>query len=93
MKPKFEFTLILSGPTDITSEVENGLFESGCDDATLSLQNGVLKLTFTRSADSLKEAILSATQDVQKAGIAVVGLEVGGQTYASDDIGFASEIG
>lgn len=67
--PEFDFALILSGPTDLTSEVEDGLFEAGCDDATLSLQYGVLYLEFSRSADSLKEAILSAIQDVRKAGI------------------------
>ena len=66
---EFDFALILSGPTDITSEVADGLFQAGCDDATLSLQFRVLYLEFSRSADSLKEAILSAIQDVRKAGI------------------------
>lgn len=70
MKPQeFDFSLILSGPTDITSEIEDGLFEAGCDDATLSLQFGVLCLEFSRSADSLKEAILTAIRNVRQAGI------------------------
>jgi len=70
MNPQeFDFALILSGPTDITSEVEDGLFEAGCDDATLSLQYGVLYLEFSRSAVCLKAAILSAIEDVRKAGI------------------------
>jgi len=49
--------------------VEDALYEAGCDDATLSLRFGRVYLTFSRSADSLKDAILSAIADVHKAKI------------------------
>lgn len=64
-----DFALILSGVYELTTEVENALFEAGCDDATLSIQYGFLYMEFSRTARSLKDAILSAIQDVRKAGI------------------------
>lgn len=64
-----DFTLVLSGITELTSEVENALFDCGCDDATLSIRSGRAYLTFSRAAATLKDAILSAIRDVQKADI------------------------
>jgi hypothetical protein len=72
LKPKpeeFEFTLALSGIHDVTSEVEDALYEAGCDDATLTVRSGRVFLTFSRMASSLKDAILSAIKDVRNAGI------------------------
>jgi hypothetical protein len=66
---KHEFTLVLTGFSDLTPEVENALFESGCADATLSIRSGRPFLTFSRVAPTLKEALLSAISDVKKAGI------------------------
>lgn len=66
-----DFTLVLTGITELTSEAENALFEAGCDDATLSVRSGRPYLTFSRTAPSLKDAILSAIRDVRKAGIGV----------------------
>ncbi|WP_020473152.1 hypothetical protein [Zavarzinella formosa] len=64
-----DFALILTGVHELTSEIENALFEAGCDDATLSLQYGLIYMEFSRSAPSLKDAILSAIRDVRQAGI------------------------
>lgn len=64
-----DFVLVLTGVTELTPEVENALFEAGCDDATISLRSGRVSLTFSRSAGSLKDAILSAIQNVRKSGI------------------------
>jgi hypothetical protein len=64
-----EFTLVLSGISDLTTEVQNALFDAGCDDATPSVRCGRPFLTFTRTAPSLKDAILSAIRDVKKADI------------------------
>lgn len=66
---EFDFALIVGGVKDLTPAVENALFEAGCDDATLSIQYGLLYMEFSRSAPSLKEAIISAIQDVGRAGI------------------------
>ena len=64
-----DFALILTGVHELTSEVENALFETGCDDATLSVQYGCISMEFSRTAASLKDAILSAIRDVRKAKI------------------------
>jgi hypothetical protein len=67
--PEHEFILILSQVHTLTSEMEDALFEAGCDDATVGMHSGRLAIDFTRSAPTLKDAILSAIQDVQKAKI------------------------
>ncbi len=64
-----DFALVLTGITDLTPEAEDALFEAGCDDATLSVRFGGAFLTFSRSASTLKDAILSAIRDVRRAGI------------------------
>jgi hypothetical protein len=64
-----DFALILSGITRLTRKAENALFEAGCDDATLSVRFGRVFMTFSRTAPSLKDAILGAIRDVRKAGI------------------------
>jgi hypothetical protein len=66
---EYDFTLILSGLADLTTEVENALFEAGCDDAGLGMRDGRAYLTFNRKAPALKDAILSAIRDVRKSGI------------------------
>ena len=68
-KCEHDFTLILSGITSESAGVEDALFEAGCDDATLSFRMGRPVLTFSREANSLKDAILSAVSDVRSAGI------------------------
>jgi hypothetical protein len=64
-----DFTLVLSGITDLTSEVMNALYEAGCDDGTISLRSGRPYMTFSRQASSMKDAILSAIENVRNAGI------------------------
>jgi hypothetical protein len=64
-----DFALVLTGITELTREAEEALFEAGCDDATLSVRSGRVYLTFSRSAPTAKDAILSAIRDVRKANI------------------------
>jgi hypothetical protein len=65
---KFEFEVILAGDTDMTEELADRLFESGCDDGLPGISCGVPCIDFTREADSLESAIRSAIADLQKAG-------------------------
>jgi len=65
----YDFTLVLTGITKLTRVVVDALFEAGCSDATISLRYGAVYLTFTRSAPTLKSAILSAIRDVRRAKI------------------------
>jgi len=80
MKPnceaEYDFALILGGVTELTSSVEDALFNVGCDDATVSMQYGLLYLEFSRSATSLEDAIISAINDVRKANIGAEVLRV-----------------
>jgi len=66
---EYHFALVLDGVAALTQQIEDALFSAGCDDATLSIHCGQLYMEFTRSAKSLKYAIASAIDDVQKAGI------------------------
>lgn len=68
-KQEYEFTLILSGVKELTSEVLDALYEVGCDDALVGMRDGVAFADFSRTADSLREALLSAIRDVEAAGI------------------------
>ncbi len=63
------FTLILSGVRELTDEVCDALFEAGCDDALPGMTDGVAFLDFAREAGSVREAVLSAISDVERAGI------------------------
>jgi hypothetical protein len=74
-----DFTLILSGPAELTTELEDALFAAGCDDATLSVRGGRVYLDFTRSAASREDAVRSAVRDVRGAGRDVLAVERGGE--------------
>ena len=65
----YTFTLVLSGFSELREDMEDRLFESGCDDALLSFRDGVPYLDFDREAETLREAILSAIINVEGAGI------------------------
>jgi hypothetical protein len=66
-----DFTLVFSGVHELTGNIESALFEAGCDDATISVRSGRIFLTFSREGVSLKEAVISAIRDVEKANIGV----------------------
>jgi hypothetical protein len=64
-----DFTLVLTGVSNLTPGDEDALFESGCDDGTISIRSGRVFITFSRQAPSMRQAILSAIDNVRKAGI------------------------
>jgi hypothetical protein len=91
---KHGFTLILDGVPDLTPEVTDRLFEAGCDDALISRCDGQVSMDFDRVAPTLREAITSAIQDTQRAGIGArvvrieeVVLDPGGTENAARDVG------
>ena len=47
---EYDFALVLSGITELTPEVQDALFEAGCEDATISVRAGRVYLTFSRNA-------------------------------------------
>ncbi len=64
-----DFTLILTGFDHLTPDIANALLGAGCDDGTIAMRSGRPFITFSRSAPSMKDAILSAIENVRKAGI------------------------
>lgn len=76
------FTLIFDASPGIDDDIQDPLFEAGCDDALLGMRNGVTFLDFAREAESIDEAIRSAIDDVNRAGIGlrVVRVERGDET-------------
>lgn len=65
----FHFTLVLTGVNEHTDNLEDALYEAGCDDALISFKNGIVCLDFDREAKGLEEAIISVIRDVEQAGI------------------------
>jgi hypothetical protein len=82
----YNFVLVLSGVVEPTAEIEDALFESGCDDATLLFRNQTAYLDFDRKAVDLERAILSAIKNVEStnAGLKVVSVEPGDIVNASE---------
>lgn len=66
-----DFTFLL-GDVLIQDQVANSLFDAGCNDATLCFREGQGSLIFTRKAKNLVDAIISAFNDVNYAGIKVI---------------------
>lgn len=83
---EYDLMLRLDGIDTIDTAIEDALFEAGCDDATISATEGRVSLAFSRSAPSLKEAILSAVRDVERSGIPahVVRVDVDDRQDVSD---------
>ena len=73
---KYEFTLILKGPLELTEQIADDLFAAGCDDGTPGTTNGEFIIDFHREAASLEAAIHSAVGNVRAAGFAIERIEL-----------------
>ena len=65
----YEFTLVIEAPAGLSSQLEDGLFEAGCDDALLSFRGGIAYLEFDRQAENLESAVVSAIRQVEQSGL------------------------
>lgn len=70
----FRFDLVLAGNTEPSNEIEDALYEAGCDDASILYRDRTMYMMFTRLAANEIDAITSAVRDVRKAdhGLSVV---------------------
>jgi len=85
---EWTFRLTVAGLT-LTDEQLDALFEAGCDDATFSLErDGTVLGFFDREAETQEDAVLSAIDDVESAGVGARVLRV----TQDDDWLTASEI-
>ena len=65
----YEFSLVLKNVSINTPDLEDKLFESGCDDSLVCSYVETVYLEFDRESDSLESAIISAIYDVEKSGL------------------------
>ncbi len=71
----YEFMLILAKPS-LSGKDCDVLYEAGCDDGSVVTRNGVTYIAFDREAESLEDAIRSATAQVRAAGFEVARVEM-----------------
>src|SRR5262249_21145522 len=87
------FTLILEGLDDLTPEVTDRLFEAGCDDPTPWHRDRVVAIDFDRAAPTLRDAISSAIQQVENAGIGARIVRIEDVTSGMADEAVSREVG
>lgn len=66
---EYDFTLVLTGIAELTPAIVDSLIEAGCDDGTIAMRSGRPFMTFSRCAPSMKDAIISAIDNVRNANI------------------------
>ena len=65
----YEFTLVLKNIDENTPDLEDSLYEAGCDDALIHFRNGAVYLDFEREASSIEEAVISAIKNVKSSTV------------------------
>lgn len=70
----YDFTFVVDADPH-AEDFEDRFIEAGCDDATFVLRRGAAALCFDRTADSYKEAVLSAYNDIRNAGADIIRFE------------------
>ena len=71
VKQTFQFTLVLKHINNKIKNLEDSLFEAGCDDALINFRNDAVYLEFDREAMNLEDAVVSAIKDVKSASIEI----------------------
>lgn len=78
MNNKYEFTIVIRDAKYNDQDLEDKLFEAGCDDALVCGLNNTAYLEFCRKAPSAIEAIQSAFKDIRSAGYSDLVIEENG---------------
>jgi hypothetical protein len=68
MMKMYEFTIIASGLDPEADDFADRFYEAGCSDASISFQRGTIIIEFGREAKDFAHAVVSAFEDVRKAG-------------------------
>lgn len=84
MHNTYLFSLVLAGVTDKTEDLEDGIYEAGCDDALISFRNGTVYLDFERSAVHFEDAVISAIFDIEKAHLPITVVSVSPDDYVTE---------
>ena len=88
----YNFTLTLSGVTYETEGLEDALYESGCDDALICAYGNSVYVEFDREANSLDEAISSAVENIESAGIGAIVESIDSALVGLSDIAEITEM-
>jgi hypothetical protein len=75
MQRTHSFTIIASGLDPDAPDFEDRFFEAGCGDATIAFAKGAIILEFEREARNFAHALVTAVQDVRRAGATVEHIE------------------
>jgi hypothetical protein len=76
MNKYYHFVLVLSNLSESNEQIEDALFEAGCDDALLIFRDKVPYLDFDRQATSLENALSSAIQQVKSTNLGIKVLRI-----------------
>ena len=89
----YEFSLVLSGINENTPDLEDALFEAGCDDGLVCTYSNTVYIDFMREAKSYREAVMSAIRNVESSTLnaRVVSVDAG-DLVGITDIAQLSEI-
>lgn len=87
MKKYYQFTLILKNVDEDTPNLEDSLYDAGCDDALINFRAGTVYLDFDREATSLEDAVVSAIKNVESSSVQAIVASV-----APEDLVTESEI-
>ena len=88
----YNFTLTLSGVMYETEGLEDALYESGCDDALICAYGNSVYVEFDREANSLDEAISSAVENIESAGIGAIVESIDSALVGLSDIAEITEM-
>lgn len=77
----YHFTVVIRDARYELDDLEDRLFEAGCDDALVCSYNGTVYLEFDRESETAEQAVKSALSDIRSAGFKELVVEENG--YAS----------
>lgn len=80
----YQFTLVLKNVDETTDNLEDSLYEAGCDDALINFRGGTVYLDFDREAPSLEEAVISAVQNVESASIKAMVTHISPEAWVTE---------
>ncbi|MDO5058587.1 MAG: helix-turn-helix transcriptional regulator [Neisseria sp.] len=80
----YHFTILIRDAAHDTENLEDRLFEAGCDDALLCFHNHTVYLEFDREAESAQAAVSSALDNIRQAGFQEAVLQENGFATLSE---------
>lgn len=84
MQKTFQFTLVLKNADEDTVNLEDKLYQAGCDDALINYRNGAVYLDFDRKACSLEEAVMTAIKEVESSSIGAIVVHVAPEDFVTE---------